>query len=296
MRVVGIAASVFGLRCLEALKGVDECELVGVVTAPQKFPISYRPSGVTNVLFADVSDFCESSGIPYAVMTGGMSDESLLAEVKGWRPDIFIVAGWYHMLPVSWRNIAPAYGLHASLLPKYSGGAPLVWAIINGEQRTGISFFRFDAGVDSGPIVGQKVVSIEVADTIATLYAKIELLGLELISEVVPRLASGDAVHLVQDESQRSVFPQRSPEDGLIDFKQDADRLYDFVRAQTKPYPGAFFVMGCGGVVKVWAVSADRVRLDGIEPGPFTAPDGSLYLVGLDAIGLKVESTTVETA
>ncbi|WP_347506095.1 methionyl-tRNA formyltransferase [Pseudomonas anguilliseptica] len=295
MRVVGIAASVFGLKCLEALKGGAGCELVGVITAPQKFPISYRPSGVTNVLFADVSDFCANSDIPYTVMTGGMNDEALLAEVKGWQPDIFIVAGWYHMLPASWRNIAPAYGLHASLLPKYSGGAPLVWAIINGEQKTGITFFRFDAGVDSGPIVGQKAVSIDPTDTIATLYAKIELLGLELISEVLPRLACGDALHLVQDESQRSVFPQRSPEDGLINFLQDATRLYDFVRAQTKPYPGAFFVMD-ETIVRVWAVGAERVCLDGVEPGPFKASDGSLYLVGLGAIGLKIYSMNVETA
>lgn len=293
MRIVGIAASIFGLKCLEELRNLKCCELVGVVTAPQKFSISYRPSGVSNVLHADVTSFCQSHRIPYFVMTNGMNDVSLLNTVTQWAPDIFIVVGWYHLVPNSWREIAPAYGLHASLLPKYSGGAPLVWAIMNGEKITGITFFRFDSGVDSGPIVGQKSVVIEHSDDISTLYSKIELLGLELINEVVPNLASGNALHIIQDESLRTLFPQRSPENGLINFEQPVDSIYNFIRAQTKPYPGAFFKKG-QFLIKVWSVNPNKLSLENIGPGPYWDSHGELYIVGLYCEALKVESTSIE--
>jgi methionyl-tRNA formyltransferase len=82
-----------------------------------------------------------------------MNEPGLFQTVTSWNPDAFLVAGWYHMIPKIWRNLAPAYGLHASLLPDYSGGAPLVWAMINGETKTGVTLFQMDDGVDSGPIV-----------------------------------------------------------------------------------------------------------------------------------------------
>jgi methionyl-tRNA formyltransferase len=154
--------------------------------------------------------------------------------------DIFVVAGWYHMVPRKWRDLAPAYGLHASLLPDYSGGAPLVWAIISGEKQTGITLFQFDGGVDSGLILSQKATAIRTEDTIATLYARIEQLGLDLLRENLPGLADGSARLIPQDESNRRIFPQRAPEDGIIDWNQSAWDLHNFIRAQTRPYPGAF--------------------------------------------------------
>ena len=84
-----------------------------------------------------------------------MRDPALLEKVACWKPEAFLVSGWYHMVPRKWRALAPAYGLHASLLPDYSGGAPLVWAMIKGEEKTGITLFQLGDGVDDGPILGQ---------------------------------------------------------------------------------------------------------------------------------------------
>lgn len=240
MRIVFIGASGFGLRAARVLASLNECQLVGVVTAPRQFSISYRPAGVTNVLHADLGEFAAAHDVPCHLLTKGMNDPELFDKVSSWRPDCFIVVGWYHMVPAKWRQLAPAYGLHGSLLPDYSGGAPLVWAIINGEKRTGITLFQFDDGVDSGPIVGSLATDIALEDTIATLYARIEELGLELLKENVPLLARGTARFLVQDECKRRLVPQRSPEDGSIDWNQEAGRVHDFIRAQTRPYPGAF--------------------------------------------------------
>lgn len=145
-----------------------------------------------------------------------MKDPELFSKVSSWQPDAFLVAGWYHMIPLEWRELASAYGLHASMLPDYSGGAPLVWAIINGEKQTGITLFKMDGGVDSGPIAAQISEPIFHDDTIATLYARIEECGLKLIRNALPALAKGDLLLQEQDERHRRIFPQRSPEDGLI--------------------------------------------------------------------------------
>jgi methionyl-tRNA formyltransferase len=254
MKIAFVGASKFGLKCLNEVFHMDECEIVGSVTVPKKFSISYQPEGVVNVLYADVESYCKEKKIPCLVMTKGMKDPILLDEVKSWQADIFLVVGWYHLIPKSWLDLAPAYGLHASLLPDYSGGAPLVWAIINGEKKTGITLFKFDKGVDDGPIVDQAETKIDDNDDIASLYSRIEELGLNLIVKNIPLIAKGEANLKKQEESNRRIFPQRRPEDGLIDWKKSAKELYNFIRAQTKPYPGAFTYFN-GKVLKIWSTS-----------------------------------------
>lgn len=254
MKIVFIGASKFGLRCLKELSNINECEIVGSVTAPKKFPISYQPEGVINVLHADVESYCKEKKIPHLVMTKGMKDPILFDEVKSWQADIFIVIGWYHLIPKSWLDLAPVYGLHASLLPDYSGGAPLVWAIINGEKKTGITLFKFDKGVDDGPIVDQAETEIDDDDDIASLYTRIEELGLNLIVKNIPLIVKGEANLKIQEDSNRRIFPQRRPEDGLINWQKSTNDLYNFIRAQTHPYPGAFTYIN-GKVLKIWRAS-----------------------------------------
>ncbi len=242
MRLVFIGASTFGLRCLDMCRGLAGIHVTGVVTSPPKFSISYSPQGVTNVLHADFPGYCRSHDLPCVTLERSMKEPGLVAAVHAWQPDAFLVAGWYHMIPRDWRERAPAYGLHASLLPDYSGGAPLVWAMINGETMTGITLFQMDDGVDSGPILGQASEAIHQEDTIRTLYARIEERGLDLIRTHLPKLADGTAHLQTQDESLRRVFPQRKPEDGKISWSMEASAIDRFIRAQTKPYPGAFTI------------------------------------------------------
>jgi methionyl-tRNA formyltransferase len=247
------------MRCLELARNLPGCEVVGVVTAPQTFSISYRPQGVTNVLYADVPGYASAHGLPHVVMAGGMDDPMLVQTVKSWLPDCFLVAGWYHMVPRAWRALAPAYGLHASLLPNYSGGAPLVWAMINGEPVTGITLFQMDDGVDTGPVAGQAEEQIRADDTIATLYERIEDKGLALLAQCLPAMARGSLQLKPQPQEGRRVMPQRSPEDGLICWDWSVKQVDRFIRAQTKPYPGAF---AWAGDKKLTIWSAEPVALD----------------------------------
>ena len=147
LRVLFVGSSGFGLRCAKAVSELAEVRICGVLTNPRRFAISYAEDGVENVLHGDFEPFARDLGVPLHVMTGKMSDPVVDDFVASVRPDLLLVVGWYHMVPSRIRERAPAFGLHASLLPDYSGGAPLVWAIINGERETGITLFRFDDGL-----------------------------------------------------------------------------------------------------------------------------------------------------
>ena len=172
------------------------------------------------------------------------------------------------MVPEVIRRIPPkgVAGIHASLLPKYSGGAPLVWAIINGEQEAGLTLFYFDEEVDSGDIIDQRRVEILLNDTIATLYSRIEEEGLLLLEKMLPQIAEGTAPRTIQKEKERTIFPQRKPEDGKINWSYPSLTIYNFIRAQTKPYPGAFTFIK-GKKLTIWeAKFYDFVELKG-KPG-----------------------------
>lgn len=252
MRVVFVGASSFGLKCLDAIYRLPKITVAGVLTNSQTFNISYSDKPVTNVLHADFVTWAQLHGLPYYEMARSMRDEALHTWLSSLYPDLLVVSGWYHMVPKKVLDIAPSIALHASLLPDYSGGAPLVWAIINGENKTGITLFQMDGGVDSGPIIGQAEEPIFANDTIKSLYSRIEVRGLELLEQNLPLLAAGTAKFRVQDESARRVFPQRSPCDGWIDWNQEAIVVDRFIRAQTRPYPGAFTSLSDGRHLIIW--------------------------------------------
>lgn len=275
MRVVFIGASSFGLRCLAAIHRLSDVSVVGVLTNPRTFSISYSDKPVTNVLHADFVTWAAQHALPCHEMARSMRDEALLAWVRSLEPQLFVVSGWYHMVPKVLREIAPAIGLHASLLPDYSGGAPLVWAMINGESKTGITLFQMDEGVDSGPIIAQAEESILSTDTIGSLYARIEERGLELLERHLPALAAGAAEFRTQDERARRVFPQRSPKDGWIDWNQDAKAIDRFIRAQTRPYPGAFTSLDDGRRLTIWS-AFPLDESDGRPPSSVTRVDNSV--------------------
>lgn len=281
LRVVFIGASGFGLRSLRKVEALPCCVIAGIITAPREFRISYAPKGVTNVLHADFESHARERGLPCVTMTGKMADPEILAVAHAWKPDLFVVVGWYHLVPPALRNLAPAIGMHASLLPDYCGGAPLVWAIIQGEKRTGITLFELADGVDDGPVYAQAEVAINDDDDIATLYARIEERGLELLRETLPKIAAGTAKPVPQDAARRRVFPQRTPDDGQVDWSWPARRVYDFVRAQTRPYPGAFVFVN-GERVHVW-----RARIADADGPGFRMACGDGQMIELEEVGYR---------
>lgn len=294
LRVVFIGASQFGLRCLQQALIAPNIRVVGVLTSERSFRISYAPSGVTNILHADFESVAEVNDIPLLRLKDSMSEPSLLSKIEGLKPDMFLVVGWYHMIPRRWLELAPAFGLHASLLPDYSGGAPLVWAMINGETKTGITLFQMDSGVDSGPIALQAQEEIRPDDTIATLYSRIEEQGIKLIDRGLPMLAAGGMKLKPQSKSGRRVMPQRSPEDGRIDWTQDVAFIDRWIRAQTRPYPGAFTDTVLGRLT-IWAGCPLLEKPVTGKPGlVFKTLDGG-FGIACGSGALKVTDSSIST-
>jgi methionyl-tRNA formyltransferase len=194
-------------------------------------------------LYADLHKICEENSIPLIVLTSSenYSIKRYVNEIQSIKPDIILAIGWYYKIPKSILDI-PKYGtwgIHASLLPKYAGGAPLVWAIINGEKETGVTLFRLDEGMDSGDIIYQKKFIIKQQDTIKEVYNKAIKVSKEILIKALKD--PDNIVFKPQDKNKLEYWPQRSPENGLIDFSRPGIEIYNFIRAQVPPYPGAFF-------------------------------------------------------
>jgi methionyl-tRNA formyltransferase len=251
MRIVFMGTNLTGWLCLNEILTMGE-QVVGIFTTPASFEISYSAKRVNVATHRSFDGLARENNIPLLTVTGKLG--TYAERLRELQPDLVLVSGWYHLIPQTMLSIPRlgCIGFHPSLLPKYRGGAPLSWAIINGERATGMSMFYFDNGVDSGDVIGQAHVSIDDRDTIATLYEKINRATLVLIRQLVPKLKNGSAPRLKQDESQATYFPQRSPEDGLIDWGRPARAIYDWVRAQTTPYPGAYTYLDNQKVV-IWA-------------------------------------------
>jgi methionyl-tRNA formyltransferase len=257
MRIVFFGASELGYDCCEALINAGH-EIVGIFTIPQEFKISYsKDKPVKNMLFKDFKALGEQWNIPVINVEGKMINYEI--HLKALNPDFFLVIGWYYMIPKVLREIAPkgCAGIHASLLPKYRGGAPLVWAMINGEKTTGISFFYFSDGVDDGDIIAQVSFEIAEKDTIKDLLEKTKNASLQVVLDYIPQIAEGVAPKQPQ-EGEPTYFPQRKPEDGLIDWSWDSTQIKNFIKAQTRPYPGAFTIIN-GKKVVIW--DADMIDI-----------------------------------
>lgn len=245
-----MGATKFSRRCLQATLDAG-CNVVGCATTPEIFRISYAPGGVRNVNYFDFAAEARALGIP--CVPYDRNNTAFLSEVKKLSPDLLLVAGWYYMVGRELRATAPlgAVGLHGSLLPKYRGGAPLVWTMIHGENKGGLSLFYLDDGVDTGDIIGQESFPIEENETIAHALAKMEDAAASLLGAYLPLLATGRAPRIPQDHNQATIFPQRTPNDGEIDWNKSPTEIRAFIRAQTRPYPGAYTRIG-GKKVILW--------------------------------------------
>jgi len=158
-------------------------------------------------------------------------------------PDAIIVVGYGRIIP-QWMINLPRLGnlnLHASLLPKYRGAAPIQWAIANGESATGVTTMRIDAGLDTGDILMQREIPIALEDTSQMLGPKLAFIGAELMVETLRGLENGQVHPVAQDDSQATVAPILKREDGRMDFTRSANQLFNRMRG-FQPWPGAFTI------------------------------------------------------
>ncbi|MDB9718188.1 methionyl-tRNA formyltransferase [Candidatus Pelagibacter sp.] len=266
MNFIFIGSGKFGLKCLRTCLKIPNLSLKTILTIPESFNISYNSKPIKNILHVDFKKIANDLSIPLKVLKNSMNDPGLLEEVISLKPKFLIVAGWYHMIPKKWLDKIPAYALHASLLPDYTGGAPLVWAIINGETKTGVTLFKMDNNIDSGPIIDQEECNITNDDTIKTLYTRIEISAVNLLKNSLSKIIRKKINFKIQDNSKRRIFPQRKPEDGLIDWKWRSIEIDRFIRAQTKPYPGAYTILN-NSKLHIWKAEIINKKHKLYQPG-----------------------------
>ena len=234
--------------------------IIAIFSIPEYFSISYSKKKVHNSNFSDLSRIAKAINVPFYNVD--KSEDKPLEYYKSsiieLLPDVIIVAGWYYMINKEIREIPKegAWGVHSSMLPDYAGGAPLVWALINGENKTGVTLFRMESGVDDGDIISQCEISITSDDNIKTLINKSQEISKKLISDA---LNQDQLQFFKQDKSKLKIYPQRSPEDGEIDLNWDNRKIIDFVRAQTKPYPGAWIRHGNKKII-LWDISIENLN------------------------------------
>jgi methionyl-tRNA formyltransferase len=221
----------FGLAVLTRLHEMSPSRLKCV------FTVSDEPD--PRSAFGSISAFCERAGIPLTTASEP-DDISTILERHG--VDFLFVCGWYRLLPerLLARLAGGAMGIHHSLLPRYKGGAPLVWAIINGETEVGSSLFLFSGAMDAGDLFLQVRTPLSSQDTIATVSSRLEAMMIEELSKAWPDILSGRHAPTPQNFSDSTFCAQRTSDDGAIDWTKPAGMLYNFIRAQSAPYPGAF--------------------------------------------------------
>ena len=281
MRLVWVSFDVMGRDCLAAAAEAG-AEVAAVVTLPG--PIDPDRSGQCS--------FDELAGRLGArvIETADVNSPDTIAAVREVDPDLIFIVGWSQLVLDEFIGLARhgVFGMHPTLLPKHRGRAAIPWAILSGLAKTGVTLFEIvDGTADSGPIVGQVEVPVGRDETATSLYERITEAHVEVVRRFVPRLLDGSAPRVLQGPRQASVWPKRAPADGIIDWDTRAPYLYDWVRAQTRPYPGAFTYLGQEKVV-VWR--ARPVELDEEAPaGTVVGRDGEDAVVACGEGGLVLE-------
>ena len=235
LRIIFMGTPDFGLPCLEMLKN-ENFNLIAVITQPD------RKAGRGHKLKEPpVKIWAQDNGIPvYQFEKLKDSGVKLLKELN---PDLCITAAFGQILTQKILDI-PRFGVfnvHASLLPKFRGSAPIQWAIINGEKTTGITIMKTALKLDSGDIIEQDKIDIGDDCTAGELYCELSVLGANTLKKSLEKLLCEKIVYKKQNDEDASYFPMFKNDFGCIDFNNRCKQVDDFIRG-TYPYPGCYIV------------------------------------------------------
>ncbi len=236
MKIVFLGTPDFAIPSLKAIYHSNH-QLIGVVTKPDK----ERGRG-QKVTFTPVKQFAVEHNISVYQPEKLKGNSEFVEQMKSLGPDLFVVVA-FRILPKEIFEI-PKYGsfnLHASLLPKYRGAAPIQWALIKGETETGLTTFKLAEKVDTGNIYLQEKVPIYPEDNFGTLHDRLSELGADVVMRTIGMIESGNYQLLPQDDSLASPAPKITKEICLIDWNKSACDIHNLVRGLS-PYPAAFFI------------------------------------------------------
>jgi methionyl-tRNA formyltransferase len=288
LRVVFLGTPDFAVPSLRALVSAGHV-VAGVFTQPDRprdRGMKAQPSAVKQAALALGLDVYEYERVkrPEGV-----------AQVAALEPDVMVTAAFGQILSKKLLDI-PRFGcvnVHASLLPKYRGAAPIQWAVINGETETGVTTMMTDVGVDTGDILLQRKVSIGAEETAGELFMRLASLGADVLVETLERMGQGKLARTPQNHAEATHFPMLNKDDGRIDWNRSPNAIRNLVRG-VNPWPGAWTRCGAG-VMKIWRVEPADYRgrpgvilkvnqKDGLVVG---AGDGAVRILDLQMQGKR---------
>jgi len=286
MRIVFCGTPSFAVPTLKHLLAQPDIEITGVITQPD------RPRGRGH----DVSFSAVKEAALAAKLTVHQPEKIRAAEtetlLRKLAPDAVVIIAYGQIIPAKLLPI-PKLGwinLHASLLPKYRGAAPINWAIVNGETRTGVTTMRIDAGMDTGEMLLQREIEIGAKETARELAGRLSEAGAPLMVETLQGLAAGAIAPKAQNHAEATYAPMLKKEDGRIDWKRPATRIYNRMRGFA-PWPGAYTTFR-GQSCHVWGEPASKGEGTGSPGGSGEAAPGTLF-VGKNELLVRCGDATV---
>jgi len=292
IRIVFMGSPDFALPSLSLLAAARNYEVVGVVTQPD------RTSGRGRELKAPpVKTLALELNIP-VMQPGKLSAPDAMDQLRTWNPDLIVVAAFGQILKKDVLDM-PRHGcinIHASLLPRWRGAAPINAAILHGDQETGVTIMQMDVGLDTGPMLASKSIRIRRDDTAGSVIQALSTLGAELLIKTLPEYLSGRVTPQPQPTEGFTYAPMLRKNDGLLNFSYSAIELERRVRAMN-PWPGAWFELN-GNPLKVLRASivsgekglaiGSRFMVEG-RPAVQSA-EGALVLDEVQPAGKKIMS------
>ncbi len=294
MRIVFCGTPQFAVPTFKNLLAQPDFQIVGVITQPD------RPSGRGMKLsFCAVKEATLAAGL-LVHQPEKIRSPQLQALLERLAPDCIVIIAYGQIIPARLLSI-PKYGwinLHASLLPKYRGAAPINWAIVKGETRTGVTSMRIDAGMDTGEMLLQREIEIDPKETAPELSSRLAESGASLMLETLRGLVAGTLSGRAQDNTQATYAPPLKKEDGCLDWNCSAQDIYNRIRGFA-PWPGAYATFRCktchlwGEPVSKQRGSDDSSRTD-YPPGTLLQQKGELCVVCGNATILRLLAVKVE--
>jgi len=282
----------FALPCLSALAAARNYQVAGVLTQPD------RASGRGRELKSPpVKKLALELNLPI-LQPEKLRGTEVLQKLQAWKPEIIVVAAFGQILQKDILDL-PRYGcinVHASLLPRWRGAAPINAAILAGNEETGVTIMQMDVGLDTGPMLAKRSIRLKPDDTAGSVTQTLSTLGADLLLETLPHFISGKLIAVPQPAEGATYAPMLKKEDGLLDFTRPAIELERHVRAMN-PWPGAWFEWN-GNPLKVMRasiVSGEKSLANGsrftVEGRPAVqSTEGALILDEVQPAGRKMMS------
>jgi methionyl-tRNA formyltransferase len=275
-KIVFMGSPDFALETLRSLH--ESYPVAGVVTQPD------RAAGRGRALKPPpVKTLALELGIP-VIQPEKLRQPEALEKLRAWSPDLIVVAAFGQILRQDVLDLPPfgCINVHASLLPRWRGAAPINAAILHGDKETGVTIMKMDAGLDTGPILSQRAVRITPDETAGSLFVKLSRLGADLLLDTLPGYLAGEIEPRPQPDEGVTYAPMLKKEAGWLDFTRPAKELERKVRA-FNPWPGTFFEWG-GTLLKVHRTGSSSSLRRGSGPGKVREGE-RLIVDGLPAVG-----------